>query len=1203
MADGAGSGGPGEDRGKGPVIPKNAIELAIEKEEAAAEESRKRIERLKREKAEGDKKSQAESRQAVLAEHLLAAESDDRFNDTNKKLAEWIRLEFTSIRDALTAWMDRAAALEDRLTTVEAKQTSIVESLDRINQHLTTSPTSTPRQSIKPVPTPVSTPPATPPLSPKGKAASPKKQQIVPEELKLGAGGSGQQEQRFPKMMQPDKFTGDDAKVDVSDWIASMKSYLRGFTCPEVNKVQSTVALLAGSALKWATSEATKSQQQLSDWAVAVGLETIFQGLEARFADKEKARKAADELVSLGQTKYRGSLAKLYAEFERLTSTPGLEMSDRDQLTWFIRAVPEKYTTALYFAGHKDWRSFGRAALDMEATLHVQSTPQKGGNPSSQSRRKGKGNLYAMESDDDSAGTSQGGSTPPADQGAGTSADQAAQVLAQTLLALIGGKQFQGQKSSSPKGSGKRPGSPQQQNLPKFAKCPASPLDISSSPWRDLRIPKGVWQKRKERGVCLRMCIDYRGLNKITRKSSEPLPRIDDLLDMVQGCKVFSKTDLKSGYHQIKMAEEDVYKTTFKTRYGTYEFLVMPFGLCNAPGTFQTEMNRIFRPFLDRFVVVYLDDILVYSKDAKEHADHLRKVLQVLREHKYKLNKEKSSFGVSSVLYLGHVISADGLSPEASKVVAVREWPQPQTVRDIRSFMGLASYYRKFIRNFSSIATPLTNLLAKDVPFRWSTTCQLAFSRLKKALTQTLVLKLPDPTLPFVLTTNASQYGVGAVLQQDDGTGLKPVEFKSKKIKVQIIQAFTYEKELYALVCALKQWKHFLLGRHFKIFSDHSTLQWMKTQGELNDKLARYIQFIDGFDFELKHKKGCYNRVADALSRRPDSFAAIVDTYSFVDSTKKAITDALPHDPVFGPILRNLQADPSSESGYALTSGLLYTISEGEERLCIPNDRKIITHLISESHDARGHFGFLKTYAALTQRFYWSKMKDDILHYLETCELCQRNKVHRRPPMGLLKPLPIPYGPGESVSIDFTDLGKTTPRGMRQVMVCVDRFSKYAEFIPLPAEARVPLVRELFCERWVNVHGCPTSIVSDRDPRFCSDDWQSFCKDSLHSRLDMTSGRHPEANGHAEVMNQVLFQLLRPVITPDQQDWDRHLSRAQLMYNSFVHSTTGFTPYRLHFARDPRQPLDDLIDKSKPKLTPGTAEFTKSYEKVRESEN
>ncbi|GBG79333.1 hypothetical protein CBR_g29483 [Chara braunii] len=229
--------------------------------------------------------------------------------------------------------------------------------------------------------------------------------------------------------------------------------------------------------------------------------------------------------------------------------------------------------------------------------------------------------------------------------------------------------------------------------------------------------------------------------------------------------------------------------------------------------------------------------------------------------------------------------------------------------------------------------------------------------------------------------------------------------------------------------------------------------------------------------------------------------------------------------------------------------------------------------------------------------FFWSEMRKDLLHYVETCELCQRNKVVHRAPLSLLQPLPIPDAPAQSVAIDFTDLGRTTPRGMRQVMVCVDRFSKYAEFIPLPEEARVPAVQAAFADRWVTHHGPPTSIVSDRDPRFCSNEWQSYCKDYLHSRLDMTSGRHPEANGQAEVMNQIVYQLLRPVISPDQQDWDLHLGRAQLVYNTSVHSSTGFTPYRLHWGREPRQPLDDIIHKATPRLTPGTAAFTRQYER------
>ncbi|GBG59486.1 hypothetical protein CBR_g38511 [Chara braunii] len=467
-----------------------------------------------------------------------------------------------------------------------------------------------------------------------------------------------------------------------------------------------------------------------------------------------------------------------------------------------------------------------------------------------------------------------------------------------------------------------------------------------------LFVPKGNGE--------FRMCIDYRGLNKITRKSTEPLPRIDDLLDMVQ-----------------------------------------------------TEMHRIFRPYLDKFMVVYLDDILAFSKTTREHAEQLAPVLRSLRDSQYKINKEKSSFGFPSVIYLGHVISGDGLAPEAAKIAAIQEWPQPQTVRDVPSFLGLASYYRKFVRNFSAVAAPLTNLTKKDTPFLWSLHCQMAFARLKQALTRAPVLKLPDPTLPFVLTTDASQYGIGAMLQQDDGNGLQPVEYMSKKIKTQKLQDSTYENELYALVSALKHWKHFLLGRYFKIFSDHSTLQWLKSQGELN-KLARYIQFIDMFDFELKHKKGCYNKVVDALSRRPDSFAFISSTHSFGEETRQTIARLLPQDPTYGPIVRNLQADPDSEPGYAMSSDPLYTYSRGEERLCIPKDQQLRTLLMPECHDARGHFGFLKSYAALSQRFFWKEMRSEMLHYVETCELCQRNKVQRKPPLGLLKPLFIPDGPAQS---------------------------------------------------------------------------------------------------------------------------------------------------------------------------------------------
>ncbi|GBG81139.1 hypothetical protein CBR_g31815 [Chara braunii] len=1061
------------------------------------------------------------SREEFLLQKAEKAVADERVAQITRYLAELVILQNKITTSHFTNWDDRIQCLETRMDDLAAQQNKILDSIQNLTAQLTAAnlisvapPSLKPKQSSphpSPPPSPHSSRQSSPSTSSHSKVTPPPTYAVVT------AG-----DQRGPKIPAPSKFRGDDPKTDVGDWAAGTRAYLKGFVCLEQQKEATIVGLLEGLAQKWAASIASGLQQSLEDWASDLGLGKLLQALEERFADKERARKAADKITRLGQQRYSGTLQSLFAKFEQLTSTPRLVMSDDDLLTNFCRAVPEKFSIALYNAGHKDWRSFGRAALDMEWLKAVNpridwqipkvELPDSKGvyqpcmiavehHPKTSCFCLRAREFYALsrQYDHERLFLALGKQTDAPTVSCHPEIQQVVDQYADQMKELFG-----------------LPNRPTKHHIellpgavpPKGRVYRMSPVELeelrrqletlTSKGWirpstsefgaRVLFVPKGNCE--------FRMCIDYRGLNKIIRKSTKPLPRIDDLLDMVQGCTVFSKVDLKSGYHQIEMAKEDVYKTTFKTRYGTYEFLVMPFGLCNAPGTFQTEMHRIFKPYLDKFMVVYLDDILVFSKTTREHAEHLTLVLQSLQNHQYKINREKSFFGVPSVIYLGHVISGDGLAPEEAKIAAIQEWPQPQTVRDVRSFFGLASYYRKFVRNFSAVAAPLTNLTKKDTPFLWSLHCQMTFARLKQALTRAPALKLSDPTLPFVLTTDASQYGIGAVLQQDDGNGLRPVEFMSKKIKTQKLQDSTYEKELYALVSALKHWKHFLLGRHFKIFSDHSTLQWMKSQGELNDKLARYIQFIDMFDFELKHKKGCYNKVADALSRRPDSFALISSTHSFGEETCQTIARLLPQDPTYGPIVRNLQADPNSEPGYVLSSDLLYTYSRGEERLCIPQDQQLRTLLMSECHDARRHFGFLKSYAALSQRFFWKEMQSDMLRYVETCELCQRNKVQH--------------------------LGKTTPRGMRLVMVCVDRFSKYAEFIPLPEVARVPAVRAAFSERWVTHDGPPTSNVSDRDPRFCSDEWQSYCKDYLHSRLDMTSGRHPEANGQAEVMNQIM---------------------------------------------------------------------------------
>uniref|UniRef100_A0A388MA01 Reverse transcriptase domain-containing protein n=1 Tax=Chara braunii TaxID=69332 RepID=A0A388MA01_CHABU len=560
----------------------------------------------------------------------------------------------------------------------------------------------------------------------------------------------------------------------------------------------------------------------------------------------------------------------------------------------------------------------------------------------------------------------------------------------------------------------------------------------------------------------LRMCIDYRGLNAITVKNAEPLPRIDDLLDRVEGAKYFSKIDLKSGYHQIEVHPDDQYKTAFRTRYGHYEFIVMPFGLTNAPATFQRCMNDLFRPWLDKFVVVYLDDILVFSRTLEEHRGHLRQVLEKLREANFKINAKKCDWAKTQVLYLGHVLDGDGVKREDSKIAAIRDWPTPRTLTELRSFLGLANYYRKFVRNVSTIVAPLRRLLRKETIWKWDKDCMSDMKKLKQALIEYPVLKVADPSLPFVVTTDASQYDIGTVLQQDDGNGYRPVEFMSARMPSEKVAASIYERELYALRQALDHWKHYLLGRHFKVYSDHETLQWLKTQAKMTPKLTRWAAEIDQYDFELKHVKGKYNVVADALSRRADYFGAIVHYLDIGKDLQQKVREAYAQDPIYSELLTRVKEAPETEPNYRTTGGLLFEKSNVFDRLCIPNSEEICSLIMGECHDTEGHFGWQKTLANLMRTYTWPGMKNDCVEYVRSCKFCQRNKSSTRSPLGVLRPLPITDQPGDSVSIDFMDTQVKSRHGKSQVMVIVDRFSKYAVFVPLPSEARTDLVIQRF---------------------------------------------------------------------------------------------------------------------------------------------
>ncbi|GBG58619.1 hypothetical protein CBR_g19 [Chara braunii] len=461
-----------------------------------------------------------------------------------------------------------------------------------------------------------------------------------------------------------------------------------------------------------------------------------------------------------------------------------------------------------------------------------------------------------------------------------------------------------------------------------------------------------------------------------------------------------------------------------------------------------------------------------------------------------------------------------------------------------------------------------------------------------------LQYKCQNAKKSFIVTTDASQYGIGEVLAQQDGKKLRPIEYMSTKMPSKKLAKSTYERELYALYKALIHWRHFLLGRFFYLRTDHQTLKWIKTQPALSDALKRWIAVIDQYDFKLEYLKGEYNKVADALSRRAVYLGALVSDFGVSDEVTQSLVGAYQEDPVTMDIMRKLQAkDKATESEFVMVDGLLYLDKAGIKRLVVPSSERLRSLFLGECHDATGHFGYKKTSANLVQRFWWPGMLDDAKQYVETCQVYQRDKPRTQALLGLLKPLPIPAGPGQSVSMDFMNTLVTSKSGKRHIFVIIDRFTKYARLVAMPKTARTDYVIKLFKDNWVRDFGLPKSIVSDRDVRFTSELWKKTAE-QMGSQLQMTSRKHPEANGQAEQMNRVVQQLLRHYIKPNQDEWDEQLPLIASLYNNAAHSTTGISPNQLHLGWKPRSTLDFLLPENRPAATPGTLEYGMQYEKL-----